>query len=340
MQPISNIFSELSEGSKKVVITMHQKPDGDAMGSTLGLFHFLIQFNHTVTVISPTNWASFLDWMPGAKNVLDYEHNESDSNRLIEEADWIFCLDFNTLSRTKNMEGALLQAKGIKLLIDHHQQPQTEVFSYGVSDTTKSSTAEMVYDFICNAGYQDKLNDSIAQCLYAGVMTDTGSFRFPSTSYHVHLMVAELLKRGLNQSIIHQNLFDNFSENRLRFIGNTLLNRMEVFYEYNTALIAITQQDLYKYDIKTGDTEGLVNYPLSIEGIKMAAIIIDRGEERKCSFRSKGSFDVNTFARKYFNGGGHYNAAGGNSKDTLEKVIADFKLAIKENKNELSTYQF
>jgi phosphoesterase RecJ-like protein len=278
--------------------------------------------------------------MPGAKNVLDYEHNESDSNRLIEEADWIFCLDFNTLSRTKNMEGALLQAKGIKLLIDHHQQPQTEVFSYGVSDTTKSSTAEMVYDFICNAGYQDKLNDSIAQCLYAGVMTDTGSFRFPSTSYHVHLMVAELLKRGLNQSIIHQNLFDNFSENRLRFIGNTLLNRMEVFYEYNTALIAITQQDLYKYDIKTGDTEGLVNYPLSIEGIKMAAIIIDRGEERKCSFRSKGSFDVNTFARKYFNGGGHYNAAGGNSKDTLEKVIADFKAAIKENKNELSTYQF
>jgi len=340
MQPISNIFSELSEGSKKVVITMHQKPDGDAMGSTLGLFHFLIQFNHTVTVISPTNWASFLDWMPGAKNVLDYENNESDSNRLIEEADWIFCLDFNTLSRTKNMEGVLLQAKGIKLLIDHHQQPQTEVFSYGVSDTTKSSTAEMVYDFICNAGYQDKLNDSIAQCLYAGVMTDTGSFRFPSTSYHVHLMVAELLKRGLNQSIIHQNLFDNFSENRLRFIGNTLLNRMEVFYEYNTALIAITQQDLYKYDIKTGDTEGLVNYPLSIEGIKMAAIIIDRGEERKCSFRSKGSFDVNTFARKYFNGGGHYNAAGGNSKDTLEKVIADFKAAIKENKNELSTYQF
>lgn len=340
MQPISNIFSELSEGSKKVVITMHQKPDGDAMGSTLGLFHFLIQFNHSVTVISPTNWASFLDWMPGAKNVLDFEHNESDSNKLIEEADWIFCLDFNTLSRTKNMETAILNAKGTRILIDHHQQPQTEVFSFGVSDTTKSSTAEMVYDFICNAGYQDKLNDSIAQCLYAGVMTDTGSFRFPSTSYHVHLMVAELLKRGLNQSIIHQNLFDNFSENRLRFIGNTLLNRMEVFYEYNTALIAITQQDLYKYDIKTGDTEGLVNYPLSIEGIKMAAIIIDRGEERKCSFRSKGSFDVNSFARKYFNGGGHYNAAGGFSKDTLEKVIADFKIAIKENKNELSTYQF
>lgn len=167
--------------------------------------------------------------MPGAKNVLDFEHNESDSNKLIEEADWIFCLDFNTLSRTKNMETALLNAKGTRILIDHHQQPQTEVFSFGVSDTTKSSTAEMVYDFICNAGYQDKLNDSIAQCLYAGVMTDTGSFRFPSTSYHVHLMVSELLKRGLNQSIIHQNLFDNFSENRLRFIGNTLLNRMEVF---------------------------------------------------------------------------------------------------------------
>ena len=339
MDAINTIFPELSS-PKKVVITMHQKPDGDAMGSTLGLYHFLIQFGHDITVISPTNWASFLDWMPACKSVLDYEKETKKSDELINQADWIFCLDFNTMSRTKKMEEVLLKSKATKILIDHHQQPQTEVFHFGISDTTKSSTAEMVYDFINASGHNNKINDNIAQCLYSGVMTDTGSFRFPSTSASVHTMVADLISKGLKHSIIHENLFDNFSENRLRFIGNTLLNRMQVFYEYNTALISITQQDLIKYDIKTGDTEGLVNYPLSIEGIKLAVIIIDRGEERKCSFRSKGSFDVNTFARKYFNGGGHYNAAGGQSKDSLETTVSDFIKAMHENKNELSNYQF
>jgi phosphoesterase RecJ-like protein len=339
MDAINNIFPEIAS-PKKLVITMHQKPDGDAMGSTLGLYHFLLQFGHDVTVISPTNWASFLDWMPASKSVLDYEKETKKSDELIIQADWIFCLDFNTMSRTKKMEEVLLKSNAIKILIDHHQQPQTEVFHFGISDTTKSSTAEMVYDFINASGHNDKINDNIAQCLYSGVMTDTGSFRFPSTSASVHNMVADLISKGLKHSIIHENLFDNFSENRLRFIGNTLLNRMQIFYEFNTALISITQQDLIKYDIKTGDTEGLVNYPLSIEGIKLAAIIIDRGEERKCSFRSKGSFDVNTFARKYFNGGGHYNAAGGQSKESLETTVSDFIKAMHENKNELSTYQF
>ncbi len=339
MHPIQEIYSQLTD-PKKVIITMHQKPDGDAMGSSLGLFHFLVALGHDVKVISPTNWASFLNWMPACKSVLDYERNTAACNTLIDQADWIFCLDFNTLSRTKNMESVLLESKSVKLLIDHHQQPQTEVFQYGISDTMKSSTAEMVFDFIIASGLDHFINDEIAQCLYAGVMTDTGSFRFPSTSAAVHQMVAFLLKKGLKQSIIHENLFDNFSENRLRFIGNTLLNRMEVFYEYNTALIAIPQQDLIKFDIKTGDTEGLVNYSLSIEGIKLAAIIIDRGEERKCSFRSKGNFDVNTFARKYFNGGGHFNAAGGFSIDPLEMVVSKFKTAMTENKDSLSSYQF
>jgi phosphoesterase RecJ-like protein len=339
MQPIANIFTQITS-PKKVVITMHQKPDGDAMGSTLGLYHFLIQFGHEVTVISPTNWAAFINWMPACNTVLDYEKDTVKSDELITNADWVFCLDFNTLSRTKKMEPSLLATKAERILIDHHQQPQTEVFAYGISDTTKSSTAEMVYDFIMASGFDNKLNNEIAQCLYTGVMTDTGSFRFPSTSADVHIMVAELKKRGLQHSIIHENLFDNSTENRLRFIGNMLTNRLQIFYEYNTALISIPQEDLIKFDIKTGDTEGLVNYPLSIEGIKMAAIVIDRGEERKCSFRSKGHFDVNTFARKYFDGGGHYNAAGGASKENLDAVIEKFMMAIKENKNELSTYQF
>ena len=319
---------------------MHQKPDGDAMGSTLGLYHFLLQLGHDAKVISPTNWASFIGWMPGIHTVLDYERQTDISNGLIKNADWIFCLDFNTLSRTKRMEEALNEATGERILIDHHREPQEDKFAFGISDTGKSSTCEMVYDFIMNSGHSNKITDEVAQCLYAGVMTDTGSFRFPSTTASVHKMVAHLKELGLIHAPIHEALFDNGSEARLRFIGNVLLNRMEVFYEYNTALISIPQQDLIKFDIKTGDTEGLVNYPLSIEGIKLAAIIIDRGEERKCSFRSKGEFDVNTFARTYFNGGGHFNAAGGATTDSLEKAVSDFKTAMAEHRKELSTYTF
>ena len=339
MQSVNTIFPLLNE-PKKVVITMHQKPDGDAMGSTLGLFHFLKNLGHEATVISPTNWASFLNWMPGCAGVIDFENQTAVAEELIKNADWIFCLDFNTLSRTKKMEGSLNAAPGQRILIDHHREPQEEKFMYGISDVSKSSTCEMVYDFIAASGHIEKLDNNAAQCLYAGVMTDTGSFRFPATTASVHTMIAHLKTLGLDHSPIHEALFDNGSEARLRFIGNVLLNRMEVFYEYNTALIAVPQSDLIKYDLKTGDTEGLVNYPLSIEGIRMAAIIIDRGEERKCSFRSKGDFDVNTFARTYFNGGGHFNASGGATPDSLEKAITDFKVAIKENRDKLTTYTF
>ena len=340
MQAIQNIFPLLSQ-PKNVVITMHQKPDADAMGSSLGLYHFLIQFGHNVTVISPTNWAAFLNWMPGCNKVLDYETQQSTkADTAISNADWIFCLDFNVLIRTKRMEEKLRSAKADRVLIDHHQEPQTEVFAYGISDVKKSSTAEMVYDFIIASGNADKINGTIGECLYAGVMTDTGSFRFPSTGASVHKMVAHLKERGLEHSHVHEELFDNFLESRFRFFGHVLLNRMEVFYEYNTALISIPQADLIKFNVKTGDTEGLVNFPLSIQGIKLAAIIIDRGEERKSSFRSKGGFDVNTFARTYFNGGGHFNAAGGFSKEPLEEVVVKFKAAIKENVAQLSSYQF
>lgn len=339
MQEIKNIFPLLNQ-PKKVVITMHQKPDGDAMGSTLGLYHFLNKLGHSCTVISPTNWASFLDWMPGCDMVLDYESQAAKSDALIDEAEWIFCLDFNILSRTKKMEEKLMAAKGDRILIDHHREPQTAVFTYGNSDIEKSSTAEMVYDFISNSGNLDMIDATIGECLYAGVMTDTGSFRFPSTKASVHKMVYNLKERGLEHSHVHEELFDNFLESRFRFIGHVLLNRMEVFYEYNTALITIPQADLIKFNVKTGDTEGLVNYALSIKGIRLAVVIIDRGEERKSSFRSKGSFDVNTFARTYFNGGGHFNAAGGFNKEPLEEVVQKFKAAIKENVAQLSSYQF
>jgi phosphoesterase RecJ-like protein len=302
MRPIDEFYPLLKTQSAKVVITSHQKPDGDAMGSSLGLFHYLQKLGHQVTVISPTNWAAFLNWMPGVEKVLDYEAKTKQADLLIAEADWVFCLDFNTLSRTKRMEQALATTPAQRILIDHHQEPQTAVFAYGVSNTAKSSTCEMVYDFIMESGGGPMVDAPIAQCLYTGVMTDTGSFRFPSTTASVHTMVAHLKQTGFH----------------------VLLNRMEVIYEMNTALMAISKADLYRFDITTGDTEGLVNYPLSIQGIKMAAIVIDRDEERKWSFRSKGDVDVNQFARQFFEGGGHKNAAGGRSAASLEDTVKHF----------------
>ncbi|MFY7964055.1 MAG: DHH family phosphoesterase [Chitinophagaceae bacterium] len=335
MQSIEAFFPFLKQ-PKKVVITTHQKPDGDAMGSSLGLYHFLTGLGHSVQVISPTNWADFLTWMPGIDNVLDFEKEQHKAKNIIAEADIIFCLDFNTLSRIKHLEPSIANASCVKVLIDHHQQPQEEAFTYGISKTTKSSTCEMVYDFIVDAGYQDKINIDIATCLYTGTMTDTGSFRFASTTASVHRMVAHFLDLGLKHTAIHDYMFDNFLENRLRFIGNALLNRMEVFYEYNTAVMCIPKSDLKKYDIKTGDTEGLVNYMQSITGIRLAAIVIDRDEERKWSFRSKGGFDVNVFARTNFEGGGHIMAAGGRSSDSLEKTYNHFLTVIKQYEAELN----
>ena len=334
MLPIDQFFSRLSTPAK-VVITMHQKPDGDAMGSALGLYHFLKGMGHDATVISPTNWADFLNWMPGVKSVIDFEQQKEKSLKIIQEAEVIFCLDFNILHRTKHMEQPLAEANCIKILIDHHQQPQSEAFTYGVSITEKSSTCEMVYDFIVDSGNGERITPEIAECLYTGVMTDTGSFRFPVTGASVHRMVAFLKDKGLQHTRVHDNIYDNFLENRLKFIGFALLNRMEVNYELNTAMMYITRADLQKYQIKTGDTEGLVNYLLAIQGIKFGALVIDRDGERKWSFRSKGGFDVNSFARKHFEGGGHVNAAGGRSSDSLEATYQRFKEVINEYQNQL-----
>jgi bifunctional oligoribonuclease and PAP phosphatase NrnA len=332
MKPIQDIFPQLAQ-PRKVVITTHQKPDADAMGSSLSLANLLKQLGHTVTVISPTNWAKWLDWMPGAAEVIDFEANKSKSEAILNAAEWLFCLDFNHFHRAKNLAGKLKEATCTKILIDHHEAPDAPSFDYGISDTSKSSTSEMIYDFIINAGHHDRINKEIAECIYAGVVSDTGSFRFPSAKADVHKLVADLKSNGLEHSKVHENLFDNFLENKLRFTGHVLLHRMEVFYEYNTALVAISKNDLLKYHIKTGDTEGLVNFPQSIQGIKLVGLVIDRDEERKWSFRSKGDFDCNTFARKYFEGGGHYNAAGGRSSDSLEITVQKFKQAIKENKS-------
>ncbi|MGB3007435.1 MAG: DHH family phosphoesterase, partial [Chitinophagaceae bacterium] len=293
--------------------------------------HFLVQLGHSVTVISPTNWAGWVNWMHGTKEVIDYDKEKARAEAVLDNADLLFCLDFNNFLRTKKMAEKLAALTCTKILIDHHQEPDSVSFNYGISDTAKSSTCEMIYDFIIESGNADKLNEEISECLYAGVVGDTGSFRFSSAHAGVHKLVADLKTRGFDHGNVHDKLFDNFLENRLRFTGHVLLHRMEVFYEYNTVLIAIPKSDLIKYHIKTGDTEGLVNFPQSIQGIKLVALVIDRDEERKWSFRSKGDFDCNSFARSYFEGGGHFNASGGRSSDSLEKTVQRFKEVLKEN---------
>ncbi|MBU6158632.1 MAG: DHH family phosphoesterase [Bacteroidetes bacterium] len=337
MQSISQLFPLLQE-PRKVIITTHQKPDPDAMGSSLGLYHFLQSFGHEVQVISPTNWAAFLDWMPGCDKVLDFETQQQAAVASIQQSDWIFCLDFNALSRTKKMAPLLENAKAKKILIDHHREPQTTVFEWGISDIEKSSTSEMIYDFIVQSGHADRINDFIMSCLYAGVMGDTGSFRFASATAGVHEMIASFKRNGLQHTRIHELIYDNYLENRYRFIGHVLSHRLEVIYELNVALIWVSKQDLLKFQIKTGDTEGLVNYPLGIQGIKVAALLIDRDEKRKWSFRSKGTFDCNTFARRHFNGGGHFNAAGGESDESLEQNLKQFRTVLLEYVEQLRNY--
>ncbi|MEO5564121.1 MAG: DHH family phosphoesterase [Chitinophagaceae bacterium] len=332
MKPIQDIFPQLAQ-PRKVVITTHQKPDADAMGSSLALANFLKQLGHSVVVISPTNWAKWLDWMTGCNEVIDYEPNRAKADAILEAAEWLFCLDFNIFHRTKTLTAKLKSLTCTKILIDHHQEPDEPSFDYGKSDTGKSSTCEMIYDFIVESGHHDRITEGISECIYAGVIADTGSFRFPAAKADVHRLAADLKSMGLQHSKVHEKLFDNFLENKIRFTGFVLLNRMEVFYEYNTALVAISKNDLLKFYVKTGDTEGLVSFPQQIQGIKLVGLVIDRDEERKWSFRSKGDFDCNTFARKYFEGGGHYNASGGRSSDSLDVTVQKFKQAIKENKS-------
>lgn len=336
MKPLLDIKPVLNGPAKRIVITMHERPDADAMGSSLALANYLIQKGHQVQVISPTVFPDFLKWMPGSEDVIVFETNQKEALEFLNKEEILFCLDFNTPERTKDLTPHLKQAPGIKVLIDHHLEPKYN-FDYGESDINAASTTLLVYEFILAMGDAQLINSDIAECIYAGTMTDTGSFRFPATSSRVHRMVADLMDRGLDHEAIHRAIYDNYLENRLRFIGYVLVNRLEVLYPYNTALIAVPYSDIKKYNLKAGDTEGLVNFPLSIKGIKLAALIIDRNNEIRMSFRSKGTFDVNFFAKKYFKGGGHMNAAGGCSTDSLNKTVERFKKALEENKELLET---
>ncbi|OKL38944.1 DHH family phosphoesterase [Pontibacter flavimaris] len=331
----TDALKELLKEPKEVMITTHHKPDADALGSSLGLAGYLKKKGHRVTVITPSDYPNFLNWMQGNEDVLVYsEKNDALVQRIVKESQVIFCLDFNSLSRINEMGEYIRQASGTKVLVDHHLQPE-DFADLNFSITRAAATAEIVYDLIKAMGDAELIDTGIGECLYAGIMTDTGSFRHPSTSQNVHLIIADLLHIGVNTSNIHRLIYDSSTELRLRFLGYALKDKLVVLREYNTAYFAITAEELKAYDSKTGDTEGLVNYALSIEGIVFAALIIDRSQAVKMSFRSVGDFSVNEFARAHFNGGGHKNAAGGMSIDTLENTVARFESLLPQYKDQL-----
>jgi bifunctional oligoribonuclease and PAP phosphatase NrnA len=317
---------------KKIAIIPHRSPDGDAMGSTLALYHFLKKTNHKPTVISPNEFPNFLAWMPNSENVLIYENDRDNVAEILNDAEIIFTLDFNALHRTGEMEHVLNKITVPFIMIDHHQKPDDySAFTY--SDTTFGSTCEMVFNFISFLDEKEKIDKTIATCLYTGIVTDSGSFRYSSTTSTTHRVVADLIDKGINNSEIHNLLFDNNSYNRLQLLGRALQN-LKVIPEFNTSYISLSQNELDEFQYEKGDTEGIVNYGLTIKGIVFAAIFIENKEENiiKISFRSQGNFDVNQFARDHFNGGGHINAAGGKSKESLNETIAKFESLISKIK--------
>ncbi len=323
MLPIQEAFP-LLQTPKRIFITTHHKPDGDAIGSMLALALYLRKKGHTAIAVSPGDIPDFLEWMPGVNTMLNYEATPKEATAALQSADLIFCLDFNDYNRTKHLEQLLNEATQPKILIDHHLFPKP-YWDYGVSIPEKSSTCEMVYDFINLAGDNALIDTDIAACIYTGVLTDTGSFKFPITSAAVHMLVADLINKGLHQTHIHEHIYDSWSESRMKFLGYVLIERMEIFHKYSSALITLSRKDMNLFNVHSGDTEGLVNYPLSIKGIKFATLITERGDEIKMSFRSKGNFDVSNFARLYFDGGGHFNASGGRTKTSLTETVTYFK---------------
>jgi bifunctional oligoribonuclease and PAP phosphatase NrnA len=326
---------ELIKSAQHIVITTHRSPDGDAIGSSLAMLHYLNQLGKSAEVIVPNNYPKFLKWMPGNDEVKIYENDREAGDVLIAKADLIFSLDYNILSRTFDMSDSLEKSSADFILIDHHQNP-ADYPTVTFSDTTSCSTCQLVYDFIEYSGHLELINDDIAQAIYCGIMTDSGSFRFSSVNDRTHLIAGRLIASGLDHAYIHGQVYDTNVLDRLKLVGHALSNKLEIIDGSHTALIYLDRSELETYNYRPGDTEGLVNYALSMEGINLAAFIREGNNEVKMSFRSKGHFDVNQFARTYFNGGGHINAAGASSGASLEDVISKFKSAVSQHSQELN----
>jgi len=322
---------------KNIVLVAHKNPDGDAVGSTTALAMFYKKLGHKVQIVLPNGIPDFIAWLPYADTVYRYDLQNQQSKKVLEKADVVFLLDFNALHRVgDDMKNGLEDFKGDFIMIDHHQQPD-DISMVTYSDTSMSSTCEMVYHYISSLGMLDKIDADIATSLYVGIMTDTGSFRFAATTSNTHRVIADLIDKGAKNSDIHNQTFSNNSYNRLQILGVALTN-LKTLPAYNTAYITLTHQELQDLNYKKGDTEGIVNYALSLKGVVMAAIFIEDKDQEiiKISFRSKGNFSVNQFARKYFDGGGHDNAAGARSTESLTQTVDRFVDLIANYKQELA----
>jgi len=322
-------FKNLIKKTKTIVITTHWSPDGDAMGSSLALYNYLIKLGKSVKVVVPNAYPEFLNFLPGNKQVIIHQKNEAKVEKLINAADLIFTLDFNSFKRIEKLGEIIAKTSAPIVLIDHHQQPDNYA-TYYFHDVNACSTCELIYELIAGMGDKKLIDKKIAACLYTGLMTDTGSFRYPSVTAKTHLVISELLKTGMIPTDIHSAVYDTYSYERLKLLGYLLSEKMELVKDLPAAYFAITEKELKKFNYQKGDTEGIVNYPFSINGIKVCAMFNESEEGYiKISFRSKGKIDVNKFAREHFNGGGHINAAGGKSTLSLQETVNKFNALAK-----------
>lgn len=307
-----------------IVIVSHVSPDGDALGSSLALSHFLNEIGKNVNIVVPDNYPDFLKWLPGNKDIVLADRKKDLAAELIDAAELIFCLDFNALSRIEQVAPLVEKAKAKKIMIDHHLEPDT-FCDVTISYPQISSTSELVFRFICRMGMYEYITKKCAECIYTGMMTDTGAFTYNSNQPAIYYIISELLKIGINKDEIYSKVYNDNSEVRLRLQGYALYEKMKVYKEYKTALISLSLEDRKRFHWKKGDTEGFVNIPLSVEEIVFSVFIREETDYVKISLRSKGKFPSNEFASKVFGGGGHLNASGGEFHGSLEEAIRHFE---------------
>ena len=317
------------ERAEKIVIVSHVSPDGDAIGSSLGLYHFLTSQEKTVNVIVPNAFPEFLHWMPGAKEVIVYDKYKEYADKLINEADVLCCLDFNVLSRNDNMEEVVRNTPARKMMVDHHLYPG-DFCRITSSHPEISSTSELVFRLICQLGNFSDITKEGAECIYTGMMTDTGGFTYNSNDREIYYIISELLSKGIDKDEIYRKVFNTHSEGRLRLMGYVLYDKMQVFPEFNSALIWLDASEQKRFQYKKGDTEGFVNIPLSIKDVRFSVFLREDTEKKmiKVSLRSVGTFPCNKVAAEFFNGGGHLNASGGEFYGPMEEAINLFKQAL------------
>lgn len=318
---------------KDIVIVTHRNPDGDAIGSSLGLYHFLNKLGHTVRMVSPSEYPEVFSWMKDIEKIIVYDVEPEDSSAVIDRADMIFCLDFNALDRIDKVGELVDKAKGARVMVDHHLYPEPFA-DFILSDTAASSTCELVFDLIMGLGWKEHMDHIIGECLFTGILTDTGSFKY-GTSAKLFRIVAELIEFGVDDYRLQDLIFNSMNEKHLRLLGHCLHNRMEILEEYQTGIITLTKEDYANFDIQRGDTEGIVNFLLKVKNVKVAAFITEQPTIVKISLRSKGDFSVQEIARRHFKGGGHKNASGGYSFQSLNATVRRFKSVLPHYKDKL-----